>query len=84
MPKMDLSKPDRLPDDEMALRVGDNVKLSEKGRQRFTEHLNRRGTVTAVSVTRTSYRVHWQDYKTAEFLHWSYLARDDDGKQLRR
>jgi hypothetical protein len=70
--------PARLPNSDIELRVGERVKLSELGRRRFTEDIERRGKVLALSATGTSYRVRWRNHKSAEFLHWSYLTRDDE------
>ena len=69
--------PAKGPNSGNAFGIGDKVKLSDRGQQRFREHLDRRGLVVAVSATKTSYRIRWDNFKTAEFLHWSYLTRDD-------
>jgi hypothetical protein len=65
------------PDAEPALKTGDKVRLNETGRQRFKKNLDRRGVVIAMSSTGTAYRVRWDNQAVADFLHWSYLMRDD-------
>ena len=65
------------PDAEPAFKVGDKVRLNATGRQRFRKNLDRRGEVIAMSSTRTAYRVRWDNQAVADFLHWSYLTRDD-------
>jgi hypothetical protein len=65
------------PDAEPALKIGDKVRLNERGRQRFKKNLDRRGVVIAMSSTRTAYRVRWDDQAVAYSLHGSYLMRDD-------
>ena len=65
------------PDAEPAFKVGDKVRLNERGRQRFKKNLDRRGVVMAMSSTRTAYRVRWDNHAVADFLHASYLMRDD-------
>jgi len=66
----------RKPDLEHALGVGDRVRLSERGRKRAKPPFPP-GVVTGVSATGTSYRVRWGNQRTAEFVHWTFLERDD-------
>jgi hypothetical protein len=64
-------------DAEPVFQTGDKVRLNARGRQRFRKNLDRRGLVIAVSSTRTAYRVRWDNQAVADFLHASYLMRDD-------
>ena len=68
----------RRPKAEETLTVGDRVRLSDRGRQRFRIDLDRRGLVITVSQTRSAYKIRWNGQSTAEYLHWSYVARDAD------
>jgi hypothetical protein len=55
------------------LDVGDPVKLTDLGRRSFPKDPDRKGTVVAVSPTRTKCRVRWEGHATADYVHASYL-----------
>jgi hypothetical protein len=66
------------PNAEEALSVGDRVRLNKRGTQRFRVDVDRRGLVISVSQTKSAYKIRWDGQSTAEYLDWSYVARDAD------
>ena len=61
----------------VALKVGDQVRLSKLGQTSFARTPDRRGTVVRIAETTTRYRVQWDGQAGSEYIHWTYLELDD-------
>lgn len=59
---------------------GMQVRLSELGRKK-SRTPDKRGVVIAASRSGTSFRVQWEQQKTADFVHWSLLQACDQPPQ---